>query len=167
MATFEVKDSLDEAKKLAELFLKNKKDTLTVSSRSVMDGFFAMNGMDGKSDEIRAAISDYREAGEEAVKLRLIDDVHMLPCKAETLLDFLSNKGSAMDTVFALERYCGISPDYDKAVESFKSIVFMLLVHGVPADFLSADLCYQGDAQYSGNVFRIGDVAGGFVCLPL
>jgi len=163
MPTFEVKDSLDEAKKLAELFLKNKKDTLTVSSRSVMDAFFAINGMDVKSEEIRTAISDYGDVGEKTVKQRLIDDVHMLPCKAETLLDFLSNKGSAMDTVFALEQYRGISPDYDKAVESFKSLVFMLLVYGVPADFLSADLCFQGDVQYSGNVFRIGDVAGGFV----
>lgn len=165
MATFAAKNSDEEAKKLAELFLKSKKDALTVSSRSVMDSFFVINGMDGKSEEIRAAISDYRDVGEETLKQRLIDDVHMLPCKAETLLDFLSNKGSAMDAVFALEQYRGISYDYDMAVERFKSLVFMLLVYGVPADFLSADLCFQGDAQYSGTVFKIGSISGGFAAV--
>ena len=97
------------------------KDIRVSDSRSLLEGFFVMNGMSGKSDEIIAAIADIDCAGEETVRQRLISDVKMLPCKAETLLDFLSDKGSAEDTLFALEQYRGIVPEYDMALDELLS----------------------------------------------
>lgn len=157
----EAGESADEAKRLAEL-MNGKKYTVTLGSRAVLDAFFAMNGMDGKSGQICAAIAPLAAEGETAVKQRLIDDVRMLPCKAETLLDFISAKGGAADTVFALEQYCGISPEFDKALDDFKALVLMLLVYGVPAERISVDLAYSGGDEFRGTVFRLGDTAGGF-----
>ena len=81
-----------------------------------------MNGMSEKSDEIVAVLADMDTVGEEAVRQRLIGDVKMLPCKAETLLDFISDKGSREDTLFALEQYRGICPEYDLALDELKSL---------------------------------------------
>ena len=82
-----------------------------------------MNGMNEKSDEIVAVLADMDNAGEEAVRQRLIKDVKMLPCKAETLLDFVSDKGSDADTLFALEQYRGLCPEYDRALDELLKTV--------------------------------------------
>ena len=81
-----------------------------------------MNGMSEKSDEIIAVLADMDRIGEEAVRQRLISDVKMLPCKAETLLDFISDKGSREDTLFALEQYRGICPEYDTALDELEGL---------------------------------------------
>ena len=167
MAEGEVKilkagESADEAKQLAELLNKDKKSIVTLGNRTLLDAFFAMNGMDAKSEQIRGAIAGLLADGESAVKDRLINDVRMLPCKAETLLDFISGKGSATDTVFAIERYCGITAEFDKAADDFKAFVLMLLIYGVPAERILIDLAYSGSGDFSGAVFRYGDISGGF-----
>lgn len=158
----EAGESADEAERLAKLIGERGKGVVTVGSRALLEAFFAMNGMDVKSAEIRAAICDLAVSGEEAVKAKLIDNVRMLPCKAETLLDFISGKGSALDTLFALERYCGIMAEYDAAADGFKAFVLMLLVCGITADRLSVDLAFSGGDEFPDRVFRFGDVSGGF-----
>ena len=167
MADGEVKilkagESADEAKQLAELLNKDKQSIVTLGSRALLDAFFVMNGMDAKSSEIRNAVSGLLTDGESAVKDRLINDVRMLPCKAETLLDFISGKGSATDTLFAIERYCGITAEFDAAADNFKAFVLMLLIYGVPAERILVDLSYSGSGDFSGTVFRYGDISGGF-----
>ncbi len=155
-------ESADEAKQLAELLNKDKQSIVTLGSRALLDAFFAMNGMDAKSDEIRGAIAGLLTDGESAVKDRLINNARMLPCKAETLLDFISGKGGATDTVFAIERYCGITAEFDKAADDFKAFVLMLLIYGVPAERILIDLAYSGGGDFSGTVFRFGNISGGF-----
>ena len=79
-----------------------------------------MNGMSEKGDEIMAVLTA-PGYGEEAVRQRLINEVKMLPCKAETLLDFVSDKGSREDTLFALSQYRGLCPEYDRALDEFEN----------------------------------------------
>ena len=97
------------------------KNAIISGSRKLLDGFFIMNGMSEKSDVIVAVLADMDTVGEEAVRQRLIGDVKMLPCKAETLLDFVSDKGSTEDTLFALEQYRGICPEYDTALTELET----------------------------------------------
>ena len=163
MANKEIKKiESDKVKKTAELLNEYSGRTLTVNSRSLLDAFFTLNGMEKKSEAIRAAIADLTLLGEEKVKEKLINDVRMLPCKVETLLDFVSSKGSVADTVFSLEQYCGISPEYDKALEELKELIDALLVCGVPAEKLSVELCYAGENEFAGLVFSLGGFSGGF-----
>ena len=83
--------------------------------RVLLEGFFRMNGMSEKSDEIITVLADLNSAGEEAVRQRLINDVKMLPCKVETLLDFVSDKGD--DTLFYLAQFRGLDAEYDRALD--------------------------------------------------
>ena len=97
------------------------KSTIITGSRRLLEGFFRMNGMSERSEEIIAALAELDTFGEEAVRQKLISDVKMLPCKAETLLDFVSDKGGKEDTFFALEQYRGIEPAYDAALDALKA----------------------------------------------
>ena len=95
---------------------------MILGSRELLDGFFQMNGMSEKGDEIVAVLADLNRVGEESVRQRLINEVKMLPCKAETLLDFVSDKGSKEDTLFALSQYRGLCPEYDAALDELISL---------------------------------------------
>ncbi|MDO4983437.1 MAG: hypothetical protein Q4E35_07785 [Eubacteriales bacterium] len=97
------------------------KSTVIMGSRRLLEGFFLMNGMSGKSDEIIAVLADMDSLGEEAVRQKLINEVKMLPCKAETLLDFVSDKGGMENTLFALEQYRGIEQEYDAALDELEA----------------------------------------------
>lgn len=97
-------------------------------SRALLDGFFAMNGMTEKSDEIVRVLAELRRDGEEIVRQKLINELHMLPCKAETLLDFVSDKGD--NTLFYLAQYRGIAPEYDRALDELEAYS----PDGVPID---------------------------------
>ena len=94
---------------------------MILENRTLLEGFFVMNGMSEKSGEIMAVLADTDSIGEEAVRQRLINKVKMLPCKAETLLDFVSDKGGREDTLFALEQYRGIEQTYDAALDELKA----------------------------------------------
>ena len=97
------------------------KSKLISENRALLEGFFVMNGMSEKSGEIMAVLADTDGIGEEAARQRLINEVKMLPCKAETLLDFVSDKGGRDDTLFALEQYRGIEPTYDAALDELEA----------------------------------------------
>ena len=102
----------------------------TSVGRVLLDAFFAMNGMSAKSDEIVRVLAELRSSGEEIVRQRLINELHMLPCKVETLLDFVSDKVSVSDTLFALEQYRGIVPEYDTALDDLKAQIQRLSESG-------------------------------------
>ena len=85
-------------------------------SRALLYAFFTMNGMSAKGEEIVRVLASLRSDGEESVRQKLIDELHMLPCKAETLLDFVSDKGD--NTLFYLAQYRGIAPEYDRALDA-------------------------------------------------
>ena len=97
-------------------------------NHKLLEGFFIMNGMNEKSDEIVAVLADMDNAGEEAVRQRLIKDVKMLPCKAETLLDFVSDKGN--NTPFYLAQYRGLDPEYDRALDELEAEIQKLSESG-------------------------------------
>ena len=86
--------------------------------RALLDGFFRMNGMSAKGDEIVRVLAEMRYDGEEAIRQRLVNELHMLPCKVETLLDFVSDKGD--DTLFYLAQLRGILPEYDAALDALE-----------------------------------------------
>ena len=104
--------------------------TVPLGSRALLDGFFAMNGMSAKGDAIAAVLVSLRSDGEEHVRQRLTDELHMLPCKVETLLDFVSDKVSLSDTLFALEQYRGIVPEYDTALDDLQAQIQRLSESG-------------------------------------
>ena len=89
-----------------------KRFQIRVNNRKLLSGFYAMNGMSEKSGEIMRTVDKMDKIGAEAVRQSLINDVKMLPCKAENVMDFMAVKGTNDEVIAALERYRGrrISP---------------------------------------------------------
>jgi len=68
-------------------------ENIRISNSLLTGGFYALSGMSIKAQEINALIARLPELGSEGVRTALIDEVKMLPCKCESLLDFFSSKG--------------------------------------------------------------------------
>ena len=76
---------------------------MRVNDRRILPGFFAANGMEAKSGEIIAALAGLELLGAESVRRTLIDEIKMLPCKAENVMDFIAVKGSSEDILEGLK----------------------------------------------------------------
>ena len=59
---------------------------IRVNNRKLLNGFYAMNGMSEKAGEIMRTVDKLDKIGAEKVRQLLIDEVKMLPCKAENHL---------------------------------------------------------------------------------
>ena len=96
---------------------------MRVNDIRILAGFFAANGMSKKSDEIRAALSKIDFVGAEKVRRKLVDEIKMLPCKAENVMDFIAVKGSNEDILEGLERYRGMDAALDAGIDSLKAFI--------------------------------------------
>ena len=88
---------------------------IRVNNRKLLNGFYAMNGMSEKAGEIMRTVDKLDKIGSEKVRQLLIDEVKMLPCKAENavtkyLRDFgVPEENFAVDLTIArgLDYYTG------------------------------------------------------------
>lgn len=96
---------------------------MRVSDKRIMSGFFRVNGMSAKQDEIMSVLSTIPECGAEKARRRLIDELKMLPCKAENVMDIIAVRGDNSDIIFGLERYIGLDNELDEGIASVKSFI--------------------------------------------
>ena len=61
---------------------------IKVNNRKLLNGFYSMNGMSERAGDIMRTVDKLDKIGAEKVRQLLIDEVKMLPCKAENVLDF-------------------------------------------------------------------------------
>ena len=94
---------------------------MRINDRRILSGFFSANGMTEKSGEIRAALAKISSVGAEAVRRELIDEIKMLPCKAENVMDFIAVRGSNEDILAGLERYRGMDGMLDEGMDALRS----------------------------------------------
>ncbi len=80
-----------------------KKFKIKVNNRKILNGFYAMNGMSEKAGEIMRTVDKLDKIGAEKVRQLLIDEVKMLPCKAENVLDFMAICGSNAEVIARLD----------------------------------------------------------------
>jgi len=96
---------------------------MRVNDARLLAGFFNANGMAAKSGEILKAISEIDSLGTEKVRRELIDEIKMLPCKAENVMDFIAVKGSNEDILNGLERYRGMDALLDEGIDSLRAFL--------------------------------------------
>ena len=87
---------------------------IKVNNRKLLNGFYAMNGMAERAGDIMRTVDKLDKIGEEKVKQLLIDEVKLLPCKAENILDFMAIKGSNAYVLERLKMYAGVDETCDK-----------------------------------------------------
>ena len=128
---------------------------IRVNNRKLLNGFYRMNGMQEKAGEIMRTVDKLDKIGAEKVKLLLIDETKMLPCKAENVLDFMAICGSNSDVIEALERYRGMDEIFDQGLDELIAVTKYLQDFGVPEDNFAVDLTIaRGLDYYTGTVYE-------------
>ena len=128
---------------------------IRVNNRKLLNGFYAMNGMSEKSGDIMRTVDKLDKIGSEKVRQLLIDEVKMLPCKAENVLDFMAIKGSNSEVIAALERFKGMDVTFDTGLEELKTVARYLSDFGVPEENFAIDLTIaRGLDYYTGTVYE-------------
>ena len=153
-------DILNEAEIPAVIYSTFTKLGLTkfrirVNNRKLLNGFYRINGMQEKAGEIMRTVDKLDKIGPEKVKLLLIDEVKMLPCKAENVLDFMAIRGTNAEVLEALERYRGMDEVFDQGLEELNTVTKYLKDFGVPEENFAVDLTIaRGLDYYTGTVYE-------------
>ena len=128
---------------------------IKVNNRKLLNGFYAMNGMSEKAGEIMRTVDKLDKIGAEKVKLLLIDEVKMIPCKAENVLDFMAICGTNAEVIAALERYRGMDATFDQGLDELITVTKYLKDFGVPEENFAVDLTIaRGLDYYTGTVYE-------------
>ena len=128
---------------------------IRVNNRKILNGFYSMNGMVEKAGEIMRTVDKLDKIGEEKVKQLLIDEVKMLPCKAENVLDFMAIKGSNAEVIARLEMYRGMDETFDLGLDELIAVTKNLADFGVPEENFAVDLTIaRGLDYYTGTVYE-------------
>jgi histidyl-tRNA synthetase len=111
--------------------------------------------MSEKSGDIMRTVDKLDKIGSEKVRQLLIDDVKMLPCKAENVLDFMAIQGTNAEVIAALERYRGMDETFDKGLDELITVTRYLSAFGVPEENFAVDLTIaRGLDYYTGTVYE-------------
>ncbi len=129
--------------------------TIRVNNRKLLNGFYEISGMTEKAPEIMRTVDKLDKIGAEKVKQILIDDVKMLPCKTESLLDFMAIQGTNAEVISALEQYRGMSLVFDEGLDELIKVTEYLGAFGVPQENFAIDLkIARGLDYYTGTVYE-------------
>lgn len=132
-----------------------KKFKIKVNNRKILNGFYSMNGMAERAGEIMRTVDKLDKIGAEKVRQLLIDEVKMLPCKAENVLDFMAIRGSNAEVIAALERYRGMDETFDLGLDELLTVTKYLADFGVPEENFAIDLTIaRGLDYYTGTVYE-------------
>ena len=126
-----------------------------VNNRKILNGFYSMNGMSAKAPEIMRTVDKLDKIGAEKVRELLIDEVMMLPCKADNVMDFMAISGSNSYVVEGLERYRGMDAMFDEGLDELIAVTSHLKEFGVPEENFTIDLTIaRGLDYYTGTVYE-------------
>lgn len=128
---------------------------IKVNNRKILNGFYSMNGMSEKAGEIMRTVDKLDKIGAENVRQLLIDEVKMLPCKAENVLDFMAIRGTNAEVIARLGLYSGADATFDAGLDELVAVTRYLGEFGVPEENFAVDLTIaRGLDYYTGTVYE-------------
>ena len=132
-----------------------KRFKIRVNNRKLLNGFYAMNGMSEKSQEIMRIVDKLDKVGEVKIKQMLVDELQMIPAKAENVLDFMAISGTNAEILERLECYRGMDATFDLGLEELRAVTEHLSAFGVPEENFAVDLTIaRGLDYYTGTVYE-------------
>ena len=124
---------------------------IRVNNRKVLNGLFAVLGLEDKAEDVMRTIDKLEKIGAEKVTAILVDDFGVATNIATQLLGILG----AEDPLAALEPFKGKNELFDKGVEELNTVVKYLGDFGVPEDHFMVDLTIaRGLDYYTGTVYE-------------
>ena len=124
---------------------------IRVNNRKVLNGLFAILGLEEQASDVMRTIDKLEKIGPEKVKAILADDFAVPPQAADQLLELLA----AADPMAALEPFKGRNELFDQGVAELSTVVKYMSAFGVPEDHFMVDLTIaRGLDYYTGTVYE-------------
>ncbi len=128
---------------------------IRVNNRKILNGFYAMLGLQAQSGEIMRSVDKLDKIGPDKVRAILVDDVQLSPAQADEVLRFIGIGGSNDEVLAALEAYLGRDEVFDAGVAELRAVVANLAAFGVPESHFRVDLTIaRGLDYYTGTVYE-------------
>ena len=132
-----------------------KKFQIRVNNRKVLNGFYAMQGLSDKSQDVMRTVDKLDKIGAGAVREILTDDLAIAPETADEVLKFIGIKGDNDTVIAALEGYAGRDELFDQGLSELKTVTKHLAAFGVPQSHFAVDLTIaRGLDYYTGTVYE-------------
>ena len=124
---------------------------IRVNNRKVLNGLFAILGLEEQAGDVMRTIDKLEKFGPEKVRSILVDDLAVPADTAEQLLALLSSP----DPMAALEPFRGQNELLDQGIGELSTVVGYLSAFGVPEDHFAVDLTIaRGLDYYTGTVYE-------------
>ena len=143
---------------------------IRVNNRKLLNGFYAMLGLEEKSGDIMRTVDKLEKIGSEKVREILVDDLALTDEQAQDILRFMAITGSNAQVLSALEGYKGRNETFDTGLSELYAVTANLAAFGVPESHFAVDLTIaRGLDYYTGTVYettlldypQIGSVCSG------
>ena len=132
-----------------------RKFQIRVNNRKILNGFYAMLGLQEKSGDIMRTVDKLEKIGPDKVKTILTDDLGISEENAGAVLQFIGIKGCNSKVLEALEGYRGRNDIFDLGLDELGTVVKYLGAFGVPEENFVVDLTIaRGLDYYTGTVYE-------------
>ena len=124
---------------------------IRVNNRKVLNGLFAILGLEKQAGDVMRTIDKLEKIGPEKVRAILTDDFAVPGGAADALLALLA----AGDPMAALEPFKGKNELFDLGVAELETVVRYMSAFGVPEEHFMVDLTIaRGLDYYTGTVYE-------------
>ena len=129
---------------------------IRVNNRKILNGFYDMLGLAGRSQDIMRTVDKLDKIGADKVReLLLAEDIGLSGDAADEILKFIAIRGNNAQVLSALEGYRGRSELFDQGLDELSTVVKYLAAFGVPEDHFAVDLTIaRGLDYYTGTVYE-------------
>lgn len=132
-----------------------KRFQIRVNNRKILNGFYAMQGLEDKSQDVMRTVDKLDKIGAEKVNAVLVDEIGVSPEAAAEVLKFIAIKGTNEEVLQALEGYKGRNEVFDLGLEELTTVAQYLTAFGVPEENFAVDLTIaRGLDYYTGTVYE-------------
>ena len=128
---------------------------IRVNNRKILNGFYAMQGLEAQSQDVMRTVDKLDKIGPAAVREILVEDLQVPAEAADEVLKFIAIRGTNAQVLAALEGYRGRNEVFDLGLDELTTVTRYLGDFGVPEDHFAVDLTIaRGLDYYTGTVYE-------------
>ncbi len=132
-----------------------KRFQIRVNNRKILNGFYAMQELSGKSGDIMRTVDKLDKIGAEKVRKLLVEEIALTDAQADEILKFIAITGTNAQVLNALQGYAGRNEIFDEGLSELNTVVKYLSAFGVPEENFAVDLTIaRGLDYYTGTVYE-------------
>ena len=132
-----------------------KRFQIRVNNRKILNGFYAMQGLADKSQDVMRTVDKLDKIGADKVSELLVEDCGVSAEAAAEILKFIAIRGTNAEVLAALEGYRGKNEVFDTGLDELNTVTKYLTAFGVPEANFAVDLTIaRGLDYYTGTVYE-------------